>query len=701
LVRTSRRDGAGPGAMTNTSEAPPTTDEVVGEYAHQRRPPGRHGWAIFGIALAFAIFQLYNAALSPLSSLVLRSMHVAFLLLLAFAVYPARKHAPRDRVPWNNWLLGAVAFALGFYHWVFEADIILRSGEPNTADLIVGSVAVILVFEAARRVMGWGLPLICGVFLLYGMFGQYLPGDLAHRGYGFDQIINQLYLGTEGIYGTAILVSATYIFLFIIFGSLLEQAGMIQLFNDVSLGLVGHHRGGPGKVSVISSAMLGTINGSGVANVVMGGQFTIGLMKRFGYKPEFAGAVEATSSMGGQIMPPVMGAVAFIMAETIDVPYLEVAKAAAIPAALYFTSVFWMVHLEAGRLGLYGLSREECPSVRAALRGQWPLMIPLIVLIYLLLTGYTPMFAGLLGLAVTAFLLLGQPLAERFGILPLRIIFWVGLGVAAAGLFQFGIIPVIALIVALVLANLIARGGRSTLHTMMWGLIEGALGSVSVGVACAIVGVIVAVLTLTGLASSLATGIVDLAGGSLFLGLVLTMFASLILGMGVPTIPNYIITSSVAAPALLQMGVPLLVSHLFVFYFGIMADLTPPVALAAFAAAAIAKAPAMRIAMMCVRVALAGFIIPYLMVYDPALALQSTNWLAILYITTKALIAIGLWGAAAVGYVNAPLNWPQRILAAAAAGSLVAALPVTDEVGFALAVAFLFWQWRSARAKPA
>jgi len=687
--------------MTDNSAAAPATDEVVGEYAHQRRPPGWHGRIVFGIALVFAIFQLYNAAFSPLSSLVLRSMHVAFLLLLAFAVYPVRKRAPRDRVPWNNWLLGTVAFVLGFYHWIFEADIILRSGEPNLTDLIVGSAVVVLLFEAARRVMGWGLPLICAAFLLYAMFGQYLPGDLAHRGYGFDQIVNQLYLGTEGIYGTAILVSATYIFLFIIFGSLLEQAGMIQLFNDVSLGLVGHHRGGPGKVSVISSAMLGTINGSGVANVVMGGQFTIGLMRRYGYSAPFAGAVEATSSMGGQIMPPVMGAVAFIMAETIDVPYLEVAKAAAIPAALYFISVFWMVHLEAGRLGLFGLPREECPSVRAALRGQWPLLLPLIVLVYLLLTGYTPMFAGLLGLAVTGFLLLGRPLAERLGIMAVRVIFWVLLGVAAAGLFRYGVLPVIALIGALLVANLLVRGGRLTLHTMMWGLIEGSLSAVSVGVACAIVGIIVAVLTLTGLASSLATGIVDLAGGSLFLGLFLTMLASLVLGMGVPTIPNYIITSSVAAPALLHMGVPLIISHLFVFYFGIMADLTPPVALAAFAAAAIAKAPPMRIAMMCVRVALAGFVVPYMMVYDPALALQSSSWLAILYIAIKALIAIGLWGTATVGYLNAPLSWPQRMLAAVAAFSLVLALPVTDEAGFALTAVFLIWQWRSARSRTA
>jgi TRAP transporter 4TM/12TM fusion protein len=679
----------------------PTPDaaaSAVGEYEHQRRPPGWERRALFAIALVFSLFQLWNAAFSPLSSIVLRSMHVAFLLLLAFTLYPARTRSPRDRIPWNNWALGIASFALGFYHWVFEADIIQRSGEPNTADLAVGAAVVLLVFEATRRVMGWALPLICGAFLLYGLLGEFLPGDLAHRGYGFDQVINQLYLGTEGIYGTAVLVSATYIFLFILFGSLLEQAGMMRLFNDVSLGLVGHHRGGPGKVSVISSAMLGSINGSGVANVVMGGQFTIGLMKRFGYKPEFAGAVEATSSMGGQIMPPVMGAVAFIMAETIDVPYIEIAKAAAIPAALYFVSVYWMVHLEAGRLGLLGLSKAECPSVRAALRGQWPLLLPLGALIYFLVTGYTPMFAGLLGLAVTAFLLLGRPLAEKLGVLPVRVLFWVGLGLAAAGLFRSGILAVVVLIGALVLANLLLRGGRETLSVMLRGLIEGALGSVSVGIACAIVGVIVAILTLTGLASSLASAVVALAGGSLLLGLVLTMFASLVLGMGVPTIPNYIITSSVAAPALLKMGVPLLVSHLFVFYFGIMADLTPPVALAAFAAAAIARAPPMRIALLCVRVALPGFVVPYMIVYDPALALQSSDPLAIAYVSFKALVAVSLWGAAAIGFLRAPLSWPQRLLAAAGALSLVVALPITDEIGFALSAAFIAWHWRATRA---
>ncbi|MBI3575190.1 MAG: TRAP transporter fused permease subunit, partial [Gammaproteobacteria bacterium] len=521
---------------------------------------GAHARLAFAAALAFCAFQIYNAAFSPLASQVLRSVHVGFLVLLAFALYPLLRGAPERRVPWYDWTLASAGFVLGLYHWVFLAELIQRSGEPSTLDIAVGTVVVVLVFEATRRVMGWGLPIVCAVFLAYGMFGQYLPWGFAHRGYGYDQIVNQLFLGTEGIYGTPTLVSATYIFLFILFGSLLEQAGMIQFFNDVALGLVGKQRGGPAKVSVISSALMGTISGSGVANVVMGGHFTINLMKRFGYRAEFAGAVEATSSMGGQIMPPVMGAVAFIMAETIDVPYAEIALAATIPAILYFVAVFWMVHLEAGKMSLFGLKPEECPSVRAALRAQWPLLVPLAALVYLLMTGYTPLFAGLMALALTAVIILGRPIADRMGATALRTLFWVVLGVVSAGFFAAGVEIVFALIGALIAVCFWLRGGRETLRLMVRGLAEGAVGSVSVGIACVVVGVIIAVLTLTGLASSIATTIVNLSGGSLFLGLVLTMFTSLVLGMGIPTIPNYIITSSVAAPALLQMGVPLLVS---------------------------------------------------------------------------------------------------------------------------------------------
>lgn len=314
--------------------------------------------SVFWVALAFSAFQIYMAAFHPLSSLVIRAIHVGFVVLLIFMLEPA---ATSRGGRFFSWALGGIAFVLSLYHWVFESDLTARAGMLTPTDTLVGVVLLILVFEAARRMMGWALPFICGLFLLYGLFGEYLPGMLQHRGYGFDQIIGTLSFGTEGIYGTPTYVSSTYIFLFILFGAFLEQAGMITLFTNFAMGMVGHTRGGPAKVSVISSGFMGTINGSGVANVVTTGQFTIPLMKRFGYAPAFAGGVEATSSMGGQIMPPVMGAVAFIMAETLNVPYIDICKAALIPALLYFVTIFWTVHLEAGRKGLHGLDKKDCP----------------------------------------------------------------------------------------------------------------------------------------------------------------------------------------------------------------------------------------------------------------------------------------------------------------------------------------------------
>jgi len=668
----------------------------------QRTLHGGEARLVAAIAVAFSCFQMYTAAFNPLSSVVVRAVHVGFLTLLAFVLYPAWRRAPHTRVPLLDWLLGLSAFALGLYQWIFETDLIIRAGEPNMPDLVAGTLIVIVVFEAARRVMGPALPIICGLFLAYGLFGQYLPDALAHRPFGYDQIVSQLALGTEGIYGIAALVSSTYIFLFILFGAFLEQAGMSQLFNDIALGLVGRTRGGPGKVAVISSALMGTINGSGVANVLTVGQFTIPLMKRFGFRAEFAGAVEATASMGGQIMPPVMGAVAFIMAETLDVPYLTIVQAAIIPAILYFVTVLWTVHLEAGRQNLVGLSATECPNWREALFKRGYLLLPLAGLVYLIMAGYTPMFAAIAGLALTAILILGGSSHLALNRTLQRVIFWVSLGVASAAFFKFGIVPVLAVIAVLVGLNILRQGGRATLHIMYLGLVEGAKSALSVGIACAIVGVIVGILTLTGVASSVAGVIVDMAKNSLFLSLFVTMIICLILGMGIPTIPNYIITSSIAGPALLKLGVPLLVSHMFVFYFGIMADLTPPVALAAFAASSIAKAPAMRIGLNCMRLATAGFVVPFMAVYAPALMLQSNDVGAIAYIIFKALVSIGLWGAASIGYFRDRLSWPERILAAAAAFFLVAAIPVTDEIGFALGIAFLAWQAlrrrRAARA---
>jgi TRAP transporter 4TM/12TM fusion protein len=594
--------------------------------------------------------------------------------------------------------------ATAIYQWYFEADLIQRSGDLTSSDMIIGLTLIVLVFEAARRVMGIALPIICALFLAYGMLGPYLPGELMHRGYGIDQIVNQLSFGTEGLYGTPTYVSATYIFLFILFGAFLEQAGMIKLFTDFAMGLFGHKVGGPAKVSVVSSALMGTITGSGVANVVTTGQFTIPLMKRFGYRPAFAGGVEATSSMGSQIMPPIMGAVAFIMAETINVPFFEVAKAALIPALLYFGSVFWMVHLEAKRANLRGLPKDECPNPWKAVRERWFLLIPLFILIYLLFSGRTPLFSGTVGLALTAMVILGSAIILRVSSKAMRFAFWIALGVLCAGFFQLGIGVVFGVIALLVAACWFVKGGRDTLTLCLHALVEGARHAVPVGIACALVGVIIGVVSLTGVASTFAGYILSIGQDNLFLSLVLTMLTCLVLGMGIPTIPNYIITSSIAAPALLELGVPLIVSHMFVFYFGIMADLTPPVALACFAAAPIAKERGLKISLWAVRIAVAGFVVPFMAVYSPALMLQGDSLLATVYVGFKAMLAIGIWGVVFTGYLQAKLTWWERILGLAAGASLILATPISDEVGFALSAIFIaqhFWRARRAQAATA
>lgn len=671
----------------------------MSEYQGLSASPNAWPKSLFYVALLFSTYQIVTAAFHPLTSQVLRAGHVGFLLLMIYLSYPLKG----NQRPWQPlaWLLGLSGMATAIYQWYFEADLIQRSGDLTTADMAIGILLTVLVFEAARRVMGIALPIICALFLAYGLFGQYLPGELAHRGYGFDQIVNQLAFGTEGLYGTPTYVSATYIFLFILFGAFLEQAGMIRLFTDFAMGLFGHKMGGPAKVAVTSSALMGTISGSGVANVVTTGQFTIPLMKRFGYRPAFAGAVESTASMGGQIMPPVMGAVAFIMAETINLPYAEIAKAAIIPAMLYFGTVFWAVHLEARRNDLKGLPKDQCPSAWRAVVERWYLLIPLAVLVYLLFSGRTPLFSGTVALALTAIVILGSAIILRVSSMTLRIAFWVALGILCAGFFRLGIGVIFGVIAALVAGCLFVKGGRETLRLSVFALAEGARHAIPVGIACTLVGVIIGIVSLTGVASTFAGYILNIGQNNLFLSLVLTMITCLVLGMGIPTIPNYIITSSIAAPALLDLGVPLLVSHMFVFYFGLMADLTPPVALACFAASPIARESGFKISLWAVRIAAAGFVVPYMAVYDPALLLQGGSWTASLYMVVKAAFAMGLWGVAVVGYLTRELGWWERLLAIAAGALLILAMPITDELGFGLGLLILAQHvWRARRAAP-
>lgn len=683
----------------------------VAEEQVEGLPPGFGdgiaGKAAFVIAVAFSVFQVYIAAYGSLPSQVVRAMHVGFLLLLGFALI-ANLRAKSMAAKTMFWTLGALGFGTGLYNWMFYSDLIRRSGFLTTPDLIVGAVLVVLVFEAARRLMGLPLATIAFIFLAYCFLGNHLPAPFIHRGYDFAQLVDTFAYGTEGIYGTPIYVSAAYIFIFVVFAAFLERAGMIALFNDFALGLVGSWRGGPAQVCVLSSALMGTISGSGVANVVASGQFTIPLMKRFGFRPAFAGAVEATSSMGGQIMPPVMGAVAFIMAETLNIPYADVVKAAIIPAMLYFGACFWQVHLEAGKAGLHGMAKADLPNPWDAVRQHWPLVLPLAALIYLLFAGYTPVFAGTMGLALTIVLILGTPLAAAIGPLAFRIVFWLALGLAAASFMKFGVNVLSLVIAALIIACATFKGGRETLRICVDSLAEGAKNALPVGIACAIVGIVIGTLTLTGIASTFIGWIISIGENNLFLSLVLTMLTCLVLGMGIPTIPNYIITSSLAGPALLSLGVPLVVSHMFVFYFGIMADLTPPVALAAFAAAPMAKESGLKIGIQATKLAIAGFVVPFMAVYTPALMLQDAGPIAaqfgypveVAYIVVKACMGIVLWGAAAVGFLVTRMAWWERLVAFTGGVLLVAALPLTDETGWALSLAWIGWHcWRARRAR--
>jgi TRAP transporter 4TM/12TM fusion protein len=667
-------------------------------------PLSLEGRVLFWFAVVFSLFQIATAAhLLTLPSQVVRAFHVGFLLALCFPLIAAS----RDAKPvWKAvaWALAAASFSVALYQYFQYRPLITRAGNPSDIDLAMGVLALATLFAATWLVMGPALPIICGAFLAYCFLGQYLPSPLNHRGYGFDQVIDHMAYGTEGIYGIPILVSSTYIFLFILFGSFLERAGMIRLFTDVSLGLVGHSQGGAGKVAVISSGLMGTISGSGVANVVTTGQFTIPLMKRFGYRPAFAGGVESTSSMGAQLMPPVMGAVAFIMAETIGVEYIEIVKAALIPALLYFASAFWMVHLEAGKRGLHGLPASELPSPWAAIRRQWFLLLPLIGLIYLLFSGYTPLYAGTIGLALTVLLILGGSVALKLPGTVIRYIFWIGLALVAAAFLRFGTNVLLSAVALLILVNALSRGGRETLALCRDSLAEGARTALPVGIACAIVGIIIGTMTLTGMANTFGQFIVQVGESNLLLSLVMTMVTCLLLGMGIPTVPNYIITATIAGPALLALGVPLIVSHMFVFYFGILADLTPPVALACFAAAPIARESGLKISLEAIKIALAGFIIPFIAVFTPELMFQSGAlaeqigfYPAVAYAAGKTALGIGLWGAAVIGFFQHRMGLLERALAMVSAFLLIVALPVSDGLGLVGATIVIAWHLLASR----
>ncbi|WP_323720477.1 TRAP transporter permease [Acetomicrobium sp.] len=629
-------------------------DEIMRQYDAEARYRVLKGWQnmlIFAVAAAMSLFHLYTAGFGQLLAMKQRAVHLAFVLFLTYLLYPATKKSSIDKIPWYDFVLAVIAAYTSLYLVIHFDEMITRSGLPTPMDVFIGFLGIAMLLEATRRVSNPVLPILAIVSLIYCYHGRYFPSLFAHRGFNTARVINHMYLGTEGVFGVPISVSATFVFMFILFGSILQETGMGKFVIDLALAIAGRSTGGPAKVAVISSGIMGTVSGSSVANVCTTGTFTIPLMKSIGYKPYFAGAVEAVASTGGQIMPPVMGAAAFIMAEFLGVPYIKVALAAVIPALLYYTAVMVQVHFEATRLGLLGLPKERLPRLWSLLRSKGHLLIPLFAIIYFLVGGYTPMKAA-----------------------------------------YYGVLTTIAV-------SFISKDTRLTLPKMMDGLVNGAKGSLGVACACGTVGIIVGMATLTGLGLRIASLIITISRGNLLITMLLTMVTCILLGAGLPTTANFIVTSTIAAPALLQLGVAPMAAYMFVLYFGIAADLSPPVALAAYAGAGIAGADPMKTGITAVKLALAGFLVPFIYVMNPMLVLVDVTPLPFILAIITAVIGVFLLGMSTIGYYKAPIPFWLRIIIFGGALALLIPGLFSDAIGIAILAFTYFFQKRRAKGQ--
>lgn len=630
-------------------------DDYMSKYDSESRYRRFKDWKkylIIVISVAFCLFQLYSILSGKITAQVVRATHLAFVMALAYLLFPMKKDMPKDKLPWYDVIIAIVGACSWLYISINFDSLVRRAGIYNTTDIIIGIVGILILFEACRRIVGTPILIISLVFIVYALFGAYAPGFLNHRGYSIQRLVSHLYYNTEGIMGTPIGASATFIFLFIFFGALLDKTGIGQFFIDICNAIAGSYDGGPAKVAVLTSAMFGTVSGSSVSNTVGTGSFTIPMMKSLGYRPEFAGAVEASASTGGQLMPPIMGAASFLMAESLGIPYKEVAKAAIIPAILYFTGIFIMVHLEAKKTGLKGLSRDSLPKIGELLMKKGYLVIPLATIIYFFVLGKTAIYAGLMG-------------------------------IIAAGL--------VAIINSIV--DIILKRERSfTFNGLIDVFVNGARNIISVAVACAMAGIIIGVITLTGLGLKIGAGLISISGGISILLLMLTMISSIILGMGVPTTANYLITSTIAAGAIIGLGFEPLAAHMFVFYFGIIADVTPPVALAAMAGAAIAKSDPLKTGFEATKLSIGAFIIPYMFIFNPQILMINTTFVEVIPILITSLI--GMFGVSAGldGYVFRKCNFIERILFIAA--GLLSIYPefYTDIIGIGLIAALIILQ---------
>jgi TRAP transporter 4TM/12TM fusion protein len=612
--------------------------EKVDREAKHRFLIGWQSLLVSVIAIAFSCFHIYTAFFGVLDAHLQRAVHLGFVLTLLYLLYPFTGGQRRDRFGLTDLIpvllsLGALGYLVFYY-----PQLVLRAGLLTTMDVVVGTIGILLVFEAGRRIIGWPMVIIAAVFVFYGFFGEIMPDLLAHRNLKVSQLVNHLWFTTEGVFGIPLGVSSTFVFMFLLFAAFVETTGIGKLFIDLGNAVAGWATGGPAKVAVITSALEGTVEGSSVSNVVGSGSFTIPMMKKLGYSGAFAGAVEAAASTGGQLMPPIMGAAAFLMAEFLNIPYLEVAKAAAIPAVLYFAGIFAGVHLEAKKLGLRGMPRSQLVRFKTIILEEGHLLIPLVGIVYLLVRGYSLMRVALLATGLT------------------------------------------------VVASLIRKSTRITIPKFIHALDRGARSALGVGTACALAGVIVGVVTKTGAGLKLASGILSISQNNIYLTMFFTMLTSIILGMGVPTTANYIITSTIAAPALLTLGVVPIAAHLFVFYFGIIADLTPPVALAAYAGAAIARANPMKTGVIATRLAVGAFILPYIFVLNPQMLLVHATFFGVIFAVFTAMLGMVCLSAALTGYLLDNLHWGFRVVLLAAGLMLLDPGVLTDGIGLAVVV---------------
>ncbi len=611
-------------------------------------------YLITAVAIGLSLFQIYTSIFGTLLGYKQRIIHLTAILILTYLLYDRRGKGRKKKCSLTALLITLILIASISYIFANYSTIALRIGNPNTVDLIIGVIYIILVLEGTRRTVGWPLVIITGVFLVYCLAGPYIPGMLGHRGVSMKRLIDHMFMTTEGIFGAPLGTSATSIAIFVIFGAFLEVTHGGDMFIDIAVALTGKKAGGPAKAAVISSALMETISGSSIANVVSTGTFTIPLMKKSGYSKEFAGAVEAVASTGGQIMPPVMGAAAFLMIDYTRQPYSDIMIAAIFPAVIYFLSVYVSVHLEAKKCNLSGI--EEKADIKKMMRDRGHLLLPLFIILGLLITGATPMKSAV-----------------------------------------WGIISLVALAMA-------RRTTRFHPASIFSALKTAAIGLIPVAIACASAGIVSGIISLTVVGLKLASYIEIIANGNLFLALILTMLACVILGMGLPTVATYVVLITIVGPVLTNMGVPVLAAHLFVFYFGVVADITPPVALAAYAAAGISGGNSFKTGITATGIAAGGFLVPYVFAAAPQMLLHVGNGIIAGILTALPVFATAFMGvimlnAAVIGYLLKSCRVCERVLLASGALALIYPGAITDVIGLICLTIISGIQWFTLKRK--